>query len=107
MPHYMIQAAYTPEAWAKMVNSPQNRVEGIRPAVEAVGGTLETGYITFGKYDIMAIVEWPDNQSAAAFAMSVVAGGALSGYKTTPLLTAEEGMEAMSKASATGYKPPA
>jgi hypothetical protein len=42
----------------------------------------------------------------AAFALAAAAGGALKAVKTTPLMTIEEGIEAMRKASGTGYRPP-
>ena len=34
------------------------------------------------------------------------AGGAVRAVKTTPLMTTEEAMEAMRKASGVGYRPP-
>jgi hypothetical protein len=37
--------------------------------------------------------------------MAIGAGGAVSNVKTTPLLTAEEGLAAMKKAGGSGYKP--
>ena len=38
MPQYLVQVAYTPESWAKMVKNPQSRLEAVRPAVESLGG---------------------------------------------------------------------
>jgi hypothetical protein len=38
--------------------------------------------------------------------MAVTAGGAVRNYKTTPLMTWEEGIEAMQVASGSGYRPP-
>ena len=46
----------------------------------------------------------PDNVNAAAIAMAFAAGGACKAIKTTPLLTIAEGVEAMKKASTTGYR---
>jgi uncharacterized protein with GYD domain len=54
----------------------------------------------------VGIVETPDNVSMAAMALAVAAGGAGKAIKTTPLMTIEEGIEAMRKASGTGYRPP-
>jgi len=36
----------------------------------------------------------------------VASGGSLKSSKTTPLMTFEEGVEAMKKAARTGYRPP-
>lgn len=105
MPHYMIQVAYTAEGWANLVRNPQDRLKAVTPAVEKLGGKVEVGYLAFGEYDIVVIVEMPDNVSAAALAIAFSAGGALKLAKTTPLLTTQEGIEAMKKASGTGYKP--
>lgn len=65
---------------------------------------MERLWLSFGEYDIVGIVEMPNNVSAAAFAIAVAAGGACRTCKTTPLLTTEEGMEAMKQAATCGYK---
>ena len=106
MPYYMIQGAYTSEAWAAQVANPQNRVEIVRPIFERLGGRIESAYYVFGEYDIMLIAEFPDNVSAAALSVTVQAGGAFKSAKTTPLLTVDEGIEVMRKAGGTGYRPP-
>jgi len=106
MPYYMLQAAYTPEAWKAMVKSPQNRLEAIRPVVEKLGGHIEGGWLAFGEYDVLVICQLPNNVSAAAFSMAGAAGGAVKAIKTTPLMSTEEAMEAMRKANGVGYQPP-
>jgi uncharacterized protein with GYD domain len=105
MAYYLIQVAYTPEAWAAMVKEPQNRLEKVTPAVEALGGKMVQGWLTFGEYDLVAILDMPDNVSAAAFSLAVAAGGACKAYHTTPLMTMQEGVEAMKKAQGSSYKP--
>jgi uncharacterized protein with GYD domain len=100
----MIEVAYTPEAWTMLTKNPQNRIEAIRPAVEKLGGKVENGWFSFGEYDLIIILDMPDNVGAAAIAMAFAAGGALKTVKTTPLLTAEEAMEAMKKGAGSGYK---
>ena len=106
MPHYMIQAAYTPEAWGGLIKNPQDRAEAIRPGIEALGGKLVSFYMSFGEYDVVGIAEMPDNVSAAGFSIAVSAGGAVKAIKTTPLMTVQEGVEAMGKARQAGYRPP-
>ena len=106
MAKYLVQAAYTSEAWAAQLQNPQNRVEVIRPVIEGLGGRIESVYFAFGDYDVVVIVDMPNNVSMAAFSLAGAAGGALKTVKTTPLLTIEEGLEAMRKASGTGYRPP-
>jgi uncharacterized protein with GYD domain len=104
MPSYLLQAAYSTEALAAMVKKPQNRTEAVRKAIEKLGGSLESIWLSFGDYDVVAILEMPDNASAAGFALAIAAGGACRSVKTTPLLSADEGMTAMKKAGNSGYK---
>jgi uncharacterized protein with GYD domain len=106
MAHYLFQAAYTSEAWAAQVQNPQNRIEVIRPVIERLGGRIECAYLAFGDYDVIGIMEMPDNVSAAAFSLAGSAGGGLKAVKTTPLLTIDEGIEALKKAAGAGYRPP-
>ena len=106
MSSYLIEVAYTPEAWAAMVKQPQNRLEAVRPVVEKLGGKFQHAWLAFGEYDIVGVVELPENTDAAAFAMAVYAGGAVKAFKTTPLLSVEEGVEAMRKAQGAGYRRP-
>ncbi len=106
MPYYLLQAAYTPEAWANLVKNPQDRTEAIRPVIEGLGGKVIAGFLTFGEYDTVALAEMPDNVSATAFSMAAAAGGSVKALKTRPLLTTQEGVEAMRKAASTGYQPP-
>jgi uncharacterized protein with GYD domain len=106
MAYYMIQAAYTSEAVAKLIRRPQDRLGSLRPMFKKLGGSLEGAWFAFGDYDVVLIAEMPNNVTTAALALAVAAGGALRTMKTTPLLTAKEGVAAMRKASAAGYKPP-
>ena len=106
MAHYLLQVAYTSDAWAAMVKNPQNRMELVRPALERLGGGFECAYYAFGDYDIVAVIQMPDNVSAAAFSLAASAGGAVKAIKTTPLMTTDEGIEAMRRAGDIGYRPP-
>jgi uncharacterized protein with GYD domain len=106
MASFLIQVAYTAEAWAGLLAQPQNRIDAVRPVVEKLGGKLAPGWFAFGDYDLVAIVEMPGNVEAAAFSLAAAAGGAIKAFKTTPLLTTAEGVEAMKKAAASGYKAP-
>ena len=106
MPYYMIQGAYTSEAWAAQVANPQNRVEIVRPMIEGLGGRIESAFFAFGEYDVVLITEFPDNVSAASLSMTINAGGGFKAGKTTALMTMDEGIEALKKAGGTGYRPP-
>ena len=105
MPGYLVQVSYTPEATAALLKKPQDRIPVVKKAAEKLGGSIKGAWLTFGDYDTMVIVDLPDNTSAAAFAMAIGAGGSCKAVKTTALLSVEEGVAAMKKASGTGYKP--
>ncbi len=108
MPLYMYQAAYTPESWAAQIKNPQNRVETVaRKVCKAAGGKLVGGWLCFGDYDLVIIVDAPNNQSMAAIALAAGAGGAFKASKTTVLMTAKDGVGALKKAQevAKAYKP--
>ena len=105
MPHYLIQVAYNSDGIAALVREPQDRIEKVRPAIEGLGGHIESAYYAFGEHDIVLTVEMPDNTKAAAMALAVGAGGACSAYTTTVLLTPEEAVQAMSTAAESIYQP--
>ena len=106
MPLFMIQASYSAQATASMVKNPQDRAAAVRPMIERSGGKLHGLWLAFGEYDIVAIAEMPDNTSAAAISMAIGSSGAMSAYRTTPLLTMAEATEAMKKAGTAGYQAP-
>ena len=105
MPSYLLQVSYSAEAWAAMIKRPHDRIEAVRKTIQKLGGNITGGWLSFGDYDIVALLEMPDNTSAAAFAMAAAAGGACKSVKTTPLLSIDEATAAMKKAGASGYKP--
>jgi len=83
---YLLQVTYTPEAWAAQLKSPQDRTKVVAPLLEQLGGRFVNTYFAFGDYDIVAVLELPDNVSAAAASLAISAGGAVKAIKTTPLL---------------------
>jgi uncharacterized protein with GYD domain len=107
MAHYLFQVAYTPQAWATLIKNPHDRIEIVRPVLRKLGGDIEVSYLAFGDYDVVGIMNLPSNVEAAAFSLAATAGGSIKSIKTTPLMTIAEGIEAMKKAAASGYAPPA
>jgi uncharacterized protein with GYD domain len=105
MTYFLIQATPTAEMWAALVKNPQDRTPAIEKAIRALGGRVERLWFCLGEYEMVGIAEVPDNLSMAACLMAVSAGGSCKAVKTTPLLTMQEGIEAMKKAAALPYKP--
>ena len=106
MPFYMIQVAYKDAAAKEMVADPQPRENVTRKATESLGGTLHSFFFSFGDYDALAIVELPDNEAAAALALTGIGGGALTKFTTTVLMTPAQAVTAMERAKKTVYAPP-
>ena len=106
MAYYMIQAAYTSQAWAAMTKKPEDRSKALGALVEKLDGNLVSLYHCFGKYDVVAIVEMPGNVQAASAALAISAGGHLKSLVTTPLMTVEETMQAAKKAGGVRYATP-
>ena len=106
MPMYLTRFSYTPETWAKLIKNPEDRRQAARQYIEAVGGKLHGFWYAFGEYDAYNLWEAPDNVSMAATALAISAGGALSSFETTVLMTVEETLDALRKASQVKYRRP-
>ena len=106
MPLYLTKFSYTPATWAKLIKNPEDRRLAAKQYVEAVGGKLHGFWYALGDTDAYSLLEAPDNVSIAAMGLAISAGGALSSYQTTVLLTVEETIAALRKASSIGYRPP-
>ncbi len=106
MPLYLGRFSYTTDALKALLDQPQDRSAAAREVAESVGGKLLGFWYAFGEFDGVFLMEAPDNASAAALAMAVGAGGALSDVETTVLLDMDEAQDAMRKAAAATYRPP-
>jgi uncharacterized protein with GYD domain len=106
MPFYLTRFSYTPETWARLIKKPEDRRIAARTYIESVGGKLHGFWYAFGDHDGYSLWEAPDNVSMAAVALAIGAGGALSSFQTTVLLTVEETLAALEKAQPIKYKRP-
>ena len=70
------------------------------------GMTLKELWFAFGEDDAFAVIEAPDNVSAAAVSIAITSSGAFSSFKTTVLMTQEETLEALEKAQTIAYAAP-
>jgi uncharacterized protein with GYD domain len=108
VPFYLYQLAYSPQAIKAMVANPSDRRAAAEKLIDSIGGKLHHLFFAFGKYDVVCLIEAPDDVAMAAGAMAVAASGTTSASATIKLMTAEEAVAAMEKAgSALGaYRPP-
>jgi uncharacterized protein with GYD domain len=104
MPKYLFEASYTLDG-VKGVRSAggSSRRDAVAAVAESVGGSLEAFYFAFGDRDAYVIVDLPDNESAAAVALTVNSTGGAT-VTTLVLLTPEE-VDAAAQRSV-DYRPP-
>lgn len=109
MPRYLHQFGYSTDSIKGMVATPQDRRTVAEKLFSAAGGKLIDMYFCFGKFDGIAISEFPSQVDAATVAMTVGASGAFSTMETTVLIEMDEAIQAMQKAGEMvgSYTPPA
>jgi uncharacterized protein with GYD domain len=105
MASYLVQVSYTSEALSALIAKPQDRTGHVGKVIEKLGGKSVGSWLAFGDYDLVMIIEMPNNVNAAALALAAAAGGSCKTVKTTPLLTIGQGLSALRKAGTSGYKP--
>jgi uncharacterized protein with GYD domain len=103
---YLGRVSYTSDAVKAIVANPQDRSKAAAEVAESLGAKMTGFWFAFGEFDVVFLVDAPDNATAAALAMAIGAGGALSKVETTVLLDADEAQDAMRKAGAATYRPP-
>ena len=104
MAKFLVQLSYSTDgAKGLRKDGGTKRVKVVSKALESIGGTVESFYFSFGVFDVMLVVDVPDNAAAAAVSLAVSASGA-GHLVTTPLLTPEEMDHASGKKTA--YKAP-
>jgi uncharacterized protein with GYD domain len=108
MAHYLIEVGYTPQSWTTQIDQQANVIERITPALGACGGKLECMYYAFGEVDLIGVIDFPTPEDAAAFGLAVGASGALRLYRTTPLLSVDQGIDSLRRAAEVrkAYTPP-
>jgi uncharacterized protein with GYD domain len=107
MDTYLFQISYTSETWRTLISKPENHSETIRPAIKEMGGDISVSWVCVGEYDEVAVIRLPDEVTALAATMAFKAGGDLRDVKYTRLLSWEQAMDGMAKASQLDYRPPA
>lgn len=108
MAHYLIEVGYTPQSWKAQIDKQGNAVERITPALDACGAKLECLYYAFGDVDIVGVIDFPTPEDAASFAIALGSSGALRSFRTTPLLSIDQGIESLRRAGELqrAYSPP-
>jgi uncharacterized protein with GYD domain len=104
MPKYLFEVSYTREGVAGFLEEgASRRRDAAAETFASLGGHLESCYFSFGQCDVVVIGDLPDNEAAAAVALTVNASGAITG-KPTVLLTPEQVDDATKRPVV--YRPP-
>ena len=83
MGKYLVQASYTQQRLSGLVQNPENRMAVLQEMVSSFGGTIHSADYCFGDYELVRILETPDDTDMAAFAMVTGASGAVTNIKIT------------------------
>jgi len=105
MPLYMYRAAYAPKTLAALIQEPHDRIEVLRPTLEAIGVKILAGGYPFGQYDVLVVYEAPDDTTAASVAITIGAGGAVKSAETIRLLSGQEWIKSLQQAHDFDYQP--
>lgn len=84
------------EQGVKNVKDTVKRLKQAEEGIQKMGGRLLSVYYTQGKYDIVIASEWPDDETANAFLLSLAATGNIRS-QTTRAYSAEEMERIISK----------
>ena len=88
MPHYVVLMNWTDQGIRQAADTVQ-RAEQARQLIAQAGGNLTTVLWTQGRYDVVGIVEAPDDETAAAITLRLGGQGNLRS-ETLRAFTAEE-----------------
>lgn len=90
MPKYLLEVNYTLEGLkGVMAKGGSARKAAAAAAAKSAGGKVDAFYFAFGGTDVFVIADMPDNEAAAALALTVSAAGGAS-VRTTVLLTPDQ-----------------
>src|SRR3954471_16299956 len=90
MPYYLFTGRYTGEAIKGMIDQLEDRTEASGALIATFGGRIDRYFMALGNIDFFLIAEFPSNEAAMSCAAAVVASGAVTAFKTTPLVPMAE-----------------
>jgi len=97
MSHFSLQISFTNQAWSHLAHTSQDRFVVVRAPIEKLGGCIQATFFTTGRFDLLAIAEFPDHITPAEISVAFAHGGAVASINTSPLLTFAQAVEARNK----------
>jgi uncharacterized protein with GYD domain len=74
MPTYVTLARYTDQGMRRIKDSPA-RVEAIKKLVADHGGEIKAFYLTLGEYDMLVVIDAPNDNLVAKLLLTIGADG--------------------------------
>lgn len=84
MPAYVTLWKYTRDGLMDMKNTP-NRYEAVKKIISDAGGKLLSIYGLVGEYDVVTIMEMPDEKVAAATILKICSKGRITSQTMTAI----------------------
>ena len=91
MPYYILLINWTERGISKIKESSE-RYNSFKGLVERAGGKLIGGYYTFGEYDVVIIIDAPNDEIVMSLMLNVGSSGNIRS-KTLKAFSAEEGFK--------------
>jgi uncharacterized protein with GYD domain len=76
MKTYIVLCNFTQKGIENIKEGPA-RLDAAKKAFEAMGARIKDFYLVMGRYDLILVVEGPDDETAAKLALSIGSRGAL------------------------------
>lgn len=89
MPYYILLINWTEQGISK-INESSDRYNSFKASLEKVGGKLVGGYYTFGEFDVIIIIEAPNDETVMSLMLKIGSAGNVR-TKTLKAFTADEG----------------
>lgn len=108
MGFYLWTGNYSQDAIKAMMRNPSDREAAARKAVEGAGGKLHHMFVALGRKDLVLLMEFPDDVSAASVSLMTAAAGSVTNAETTRLMSMADFTKAVTAAGAAAgkYTPP-
>ena len=88
MAKFISLVKYTTKGVENIKESP-NRLDAVKQLCESMGAKVEGFYLTMGRYDLIMIMDAPNQETAAKLILTVTSGGSVS-TETLPAFPEEE-----------------
>lgn len=89
MPMFVSLVKFTPHGLTTMKDKGVERADLVKKNVQALGGKLHQAYYCLGEYDVVAIWEFPDNETAMKAAVRNASMGHIQ-ITTMPAVSRDE-----------------